>query len=361
MVIDEQQQGKRPRPADKMEDGPLPVYKTIAETSDFLADVIGEESQKGKFMQAGVLLDTIDSLAGRIAYKYSGGSVVTLSFDRVDLLKPVLQLDLVRLEGRLIFVGNSSMVVEIKGFRHTITSNIFQQVCLCYVTMVAVSADTGRPRTGLPLLKYTSDEEIKLKSDVLNRKERAKEWAEIQAHVDGLGPLKAAEIEDPLNLGKREYFTIKQTEVVTRRQFLPRHVNHHNTIFGGDILLWMDSVATYTARNFTRSPYMKTISMNRIFFKKPLYISDIVEMRARVVYVRTYVLEVEINVNLERANGEKLLSHSGFFTILNADETWMKQRINNGLKLEDDDQESLKSYLKAKERFTFWRDHETSS
>jgi acyl-CoA hydrolase len=60
-----------------------------------------------------------------------------------------------------------------------------------------------------------------------------------------------------------------------KRQFLPRHVNHQNTIFGGEILLWMDRVATYTARKFTGNPNMITISMNRLFFKHPIKPSDI--------------------------------------------------------------------------------------
>jgi acyl-CoA hydrolase len=47
----------------------------------------------------------LDALAGRIAYEYGHGPVVTLCFDRVDLLNPILHLDFVRLEGRLINVG----------------------------------------------------------------------------------------------------------------------------------------------------------------------------------------------------------------------------------------------------------------
>ena len=89
---------------------------------------------------------------------------------------------------------------------------------------------------------------------------------------------------------------------------------------------------------------MLTVSMNRVTFKKPLFPNDVVEMRARVVYpqetnkkeekidkinnfidlycryVRTHVLEVEIDVIVQRITGERIPSHSGYFIILNADE-----------------------------------------
>jgi acyl-CoA hydrolase len=45
-------------------------------------------------------------------------------------------------------------------------------------------------------------------------------------------------------------------------------------------------------------------------------------MTSRVVYVRNYVLEVEISVDVERGEGKRVHSHSGYFTILNADEVF---------------------------------------
>lgn len=60
--------------------------------------------------------------------------------------------------------------------------------------------------------------------------------------------------------------------------------------------------------------------MNRVSFKQPLYTTDWVEMRARVVYVRKYSLEVEVELNIERSTGEKVISHTGYFTVINFNE-----------------------------------------
>jgi hypothetical protein len=64
---------------------------------------------------------------------------------------------------------------------------------------------------------------------------------------------------------------------------------------------------------------------------------------------------VEINVSLERSSGEVLDSHSGYFTLLNCNEAGWKRPIITGLQLADDDQDSLRSYMQAKERRKLWK------
>ena len=79
-------------------------------------------------------------------------------------------------------------------------------------------------------------------------------------------------------------------------------------------------------------------------------------MTARVVYVRTFTLEVEIEVRLLRLDGQVIPSHSGYFTVLNYDEAGLKRPITTGLTLRDDDQETLRRYRQAREGHRFWRD-----
>ena len=102
--------------------------------------------------------------------------------------------------------------------------------------------------------------------------------------------------------------------------------------------MWMDRVATYTARHFTGKRNMVTIAMNRISFNQPIFSSDLVTMKARVVYVRRYTLEVEITVTLERCDGTFIPSHSGLFTVPNYDDAGFKRPIVTGLKLSEDSQ-----------------------
>jgi len=164
-------------------------------------------------------------------------------------------------------------------------------------------------------------------------------------------------VNESLNQDKQAFLSAAETEIRVRQQFLPRHVNIMGTIFGGEILQVMDRVAIYTARHFTRNRNMVTLAMNRILFRQPIFTTDLVEITARVVYVRRYTLEVELQVNVQKPNGETLHSHSGYFTVLNYDEAGFKRPIHTGLALEDRDQETLQRFLKAKIRHQFWENH----
>lgn len=160
--------------------------------------------------------------------------------------------------------------------------NEFVQTHNALVTMVAIQSN-GKPRKGLNPLPDNSSSGYAL---ALKRKALAKKWMEDQEAVDQLHRIKLSQIETGENSSKDFQLAIAKTLVEVQRGFLPRHENPNKTIFGGDVLTWMDKAALYCAQNFTKNVNMVTISMDRIFFKRPIRISEIVYMRARVCSVR---------------------------------------------------------------------------
>ncbi|MBI3991844.1 MAG: acyl-CoA thioesterase [Candidatus Lambdaproteobacteria bacterium] len=331
--------------------------KRIDDSRLSMAEIVGEESLAGQRMQAGAILDLIDIIGGRIANRHAASAVTTLSFDRVDLVYPILHLDLIQLDGNILAVGNSSMLIAVQGYRKDTYTRRFMPIQRAYMTFVAVD-EQRRPNRDIPGLSYRTPEEDGLRNEAREQQLRSAAWVRMQQENEALGGLRAADVEDDTNRGKSEYVSPAGSEITVRRMFMPKHVNQIGTIFGGDILHWMDKVAIYTARHFTRNRSMVTIAMNRIFFKQPIFPTDTVEMVARVVYVRTYTLEVEIRVRIERSSGEQVESHSGYFTVFNYDESGFKRPILTGLRLADEDQDGLRRYLQARERHRFWNERE---
>ena len=334
--------------------------KRIEDARTTLAEIVGEETLQGRRMQAGALLDLMDVAAGRAAFRHSGSAVVTLSFDRVDLVYPIHHQDLIRLNAEVALVGNSSMLVSVRGYRKDPRSREFLPIQRSFVTMVAVDAER-RANPNIPGLSYHGPQDEELRDAALHVKSRTAQWQRMQEADRGGEQLKSVEVEEPINRSKPSKRSSRETEVQVRRVFLPRHNNILGTIFGGDILLWMDRVATYTAREFTENPHVVTIAMNRIFFKQPIFTTDVVSLAARVVYVRNFTLEVEIEVELERIDGEVLTSHTGYFTVLSHDPHGVKLPITAGLELDDGDQAGLRRYQQAKHRHEFWKTHQDLS
>ncbi len=333
-----------------------PAQKRIAESHAYLAEIVGSENLSGQRMQAGSILDLMDVVAGQAAIRHAESAVVTLSFDRVDLVHPIVHLNLVRLDGRVVEVGRSSMMVAVNVTRQDPVTREFIPIQHSYVTMVAIDAER-RPNRNIPGLALESDEDRARNADALEQKSLSAQWVRMQENARQERALSVDQVEDPLNREKREFLLPAETVVRVRRIFMPRNMNVLGTIFGGDILLWMDRVATYTARLFTRNPHMVTLAMNRIYFKQPIFATDLVEMTARVVYVRRFTLEVEIEVSLQGPGRDEVSSHSGYFTVLNYDESGFKRPIVTGLRLDDADQENLMRYHLAKSRNRFWQEH----
>ena len=84
---------------------------------------------------------------------------------------------------------------------------------------------------------------------------------------------------------------------VTKAVFPPT-TNHHNTLFGGTALAWLDEVSFITATRFCRLPLV-TVSSDRIDFNHPIPAGSIVELIGRVVHVGNTSLKVEVEVYLE--------------------------------------------------------------
>lgn len=84
----------------------------------------------------------------------------------------------------------------------------------------------------------------------------------------------------------------------------PGDTNHHGTLFGGAALALMDRVAFIAATRFGRTPFV-TASCERIDFKQPARIGNIVEFTARPVRAGRRSLTVEVEMTAETIVGRQ--------------------------------------------------------
>lgn len=89
---------------------------------------------------------------------------------------------------------------------------------------------------------------------------------------------------------------MSETRVV--KAVFPPTTNHHNTLFGGTALAWMDEVSFIAATRFCRLPLV-TVSSDRIDFKHAIPAGSLVELIGRVIKVGNTSLKVEVEVYVE--------------------------------------------------------------
>ena len=88
---------------------------------------------------------------------------------------------------------------------------------------------------------------------------------------------------------------------------MPRDTNPHGTIFGGVILSYLDQAAAIGARREIikaggRPPMLVTVALNRVEFKKPVLVGDVVRFLTRLVRVGRTSITVHVNVEAERGD-----------------------------------------------------------
>lgn len=333
--------------------------RTVEESADFLAAIVGNEHQQGQRIQAGPVLEMMYETAVSVSRRHCNGRAVLLGVDRIDLTRIISHMDLVRMEGRLIEVGHSSMVIEVRVFAQRPTERSFLPSHVGYITMVAVDGE-GKPVRNIPTINYDTPLGGEAKALAEHRRAQIAERRQALDWLTRNNRVHAEDVRESLEPERYEYVRPEQTVVQVKRQLVPAGYQQDQRIKGGDFLFWADRVATYTARRFTRNDHCITISMNDITFQRPLHMEDQVELRAAVVYVRSHTLEVSVEVIIHSPDGPMHQPDSLDFFIFNFHENGFKKRITTGLLLEDASQESLQRYLQARTRYEFWKSNPES-
>ncbi len=319
--------------------------KTPADSDCFIAEIVGEESLMGQRMSAGKLLHMMDLAAAAAAARHAESPIVTLAFDRIELLDFICHMDYVRYQAYVIQVGRSSMVVKVDGFSKAPDEMEIRPGHSGVITMVAIDRNR-QPNRNIPGLEYVTPQDHERKTLAEARQRLLENRRKMIAAVDGMADIPLERLTDSFPRNGR--FSTSETELLIRKKFLPRNANALGNVFGGDTVEMMEELALATARQFTGNFRMVTIAMEDVLFLKPLQLEDIVEMRARVIFTANTTLVVEITVKgINFFDTQKShVTNKGLFTVLNYDRSGRKKSILTGLDLSRSDLDTRRAYLK---------------
>lgn len=81
---------------------------------------------------------------------------------------------------------------------------------------------------------------------------------------------------------------------------MPRDTNHYGTIFGGVILSYIDQAGFVEAQRHAAHKWV-TVALDRVEFKQPVYVGDVVNFYAVTTRAGTTSVTVRVEVEAERA------------------------------------------------------------
>lgn len=110
------------------------------------------------------------------------------------------------------------------------------------------------------------------------------------------------------------------TLAITTRMVLPNDTNTLGNLFGGQLLAWMDVIASVSAHRHCRRVVV-TASVNNVSFREPIAHSSIVTLEAKVSRAFSSSMEVFVDVFVEDpVSGKKRKSNEAIYTFVAVDQ-----------------------------------------
>mgnify|MGYP001119811979 FL=1 len=113
---------------------------------------------------------------------------------------------------------------------------------------------------------------------------------------------------------------MKQAETHVFKTVFPDTTNHHNTMFGGQIMMMMTETAFMTATRFCRKSFV-IVGADKIEFTRPIPAASLVEFIGNVEETGNTSIKIKVNVFLEKMEEAfREQAASGLFTLVAIDE-----------------------------------------
>jgi acyl-CoA hydrolase len=113
--------------------------------------------------------------------------------------------------------------------------------------------------------------------------------------------------------------TVRESQHETSELMMPQHANNLGHVFGGVILSMMDKTAAIAAFRHCRASVV-TASIDRVEFREPIHVGDLVVMKSSVNFVGRTSMEVGVRVEAEDLmTGRRRHTNSCYLTFVAVD------------------------------------------
>ncbi|XP_003786004.1 acyl-coenzyme A thioesterase 12 [Otolemur garnettii] len=244
-------------------------------------------------LSAGQLLKWIDITACLAAEKHAGVSCVTASMDDIQFEETARVGQVITIKAKVTRAFSTSMEISIKVMVQDVSTGIEKLVSVAFSTFVA--KPVGKEKIHLkPVTLLTEQDHVEHNLASERRKVRLQ-------HEETFNNLmkESSKFDDPICEEEEGTVSTRGTSVQSIELVLPPHANHHGNTFGGQIMAWMETVATISASRLCRvHPFLKSVDMFK--FRGPSTVGDRLVFNA--IVNNTFQTCVEVGVRVEAFN-----------------------------------------------------------
>ena len=121
--------------------------------------------------------------------------------------------------------------------------------------------------------------------------------------------------------------TVKETAVVMTQYMTPQDVNNAGNVHGGVVMKLIDTAAAIVGSRHVRSNVV-TASIDQLNFHYPIYVGDLVTLKASLNYVGKTSMEIGVRVEAETIlTGEIRHTASAYLTFVALDKAHRPKEV----------------------------------
>jgi acyl-CoA hydrolase len=141
--------------------------------------------------------------------------------------------------------------------------------------------------------------------------------------------------------------TVRESQHEGSELMMPQNANLLGHVFGGVVLGMMDKTAAIAAFRHARSACV-TASIDRVDFREPIHVGDLVVMKASVNFAGRTSMEVGVRVEAEELiTGRRRHTNSAYLTFVAVDRNGRPVAVP---RLEPETPDEIRRYVAAQER-----------
>ena len=99
----------------------------------------------------------------------------------------------------------------------------------------------------------------------------------------------------------------------------PKYLNGYGNLFGGQLMGWIDEVASIVAMRHSESD-ITTASIDNLNFKQGATVDDVIVLRGRITHVGHTSMEVRVDTYVEDRHGMRKMINRAYVVMVAVDE-----------------------------------------
>lgn len=140
-----------------------------------------------------------------------------------------------------------------------------------------------------------------------------------------------------------------ETLSITTKVVLPNDTNTLGNLFGGQLLAWMDVIASVSAHRHSKRVVV-TASVNNVSFQKPINHASIVTLEAKVSRAFTSSMEIFVDVFVEDAiTGKREKCNEAIYTFVAVDQYGAPIQVPELIPETEEEKERYEGALRRKQ------------